>query len=871
MSAAEGKKELKKTTGHWGRRKRRLRRVAWTLSIITIVGAVAGYLVYRATRPDVRRPGEKLEDITESLSQGLPEGAPEPRFTDATADAGLGDFLTFVGGRSSQLPEDMGPGVAWADFDRDGDDDLFLVGAGGTLTLPAEQRAESVLYENRGDGTFLRSNKFPETRLMGMAAAWGDYDDDGWLDLLITAYGGLFLFSNDQGQLTPSQALAVHDGYWSGTVWGDFDNDRDLDLYVCGYVQYIEDVGSTRQVAEQYGTSVPYTLNPASFEPESNLLFQNNGNGTFEEVAVLYGVSNPSGRSLGALWQDFDNDGRLDLYVANDISDNALFLNRGDTFEDVSLNALVADYRGAMGLTSADWNRDGDQDLFVTHWIAQENALYDSRLVDFQRLREGEGGQAPARLTFSDLAAPLGIGQIALHSVGWGTEFADFDADGWLDLVVANGSTLETKEQPKTLKPQPDMLLWNRQGEYFHDLAPLNPAFSTPNVSRGLAVSDYDLDGDLDMIIADLYGGVRLLRNDMQGGNWLQIRLRNRRSGGDTTGSGEGAVVTARIGDLALQRTLTGASYLSQSTRTLHFGLGEFTSVDGVDVRWLGGDIESFGSLAVNTVWEIEEGNPLPREIAAVAAPAATAASATDIANMTERERIVAFWEKQRAGMDAFKIDRDIPRAAGFFAEALELNPEHEDSRYYLANCLAVQGQIEEAMLHLEKLMEINPLSHRAYKQWAIMQAMTAESPEDLEEANRALERSLEINKEETGSNLVLGQIALMRGDIDSALQNFEWNTGTNPRSTGGFYLQGYLAWKRGDKQISAGFLEKALGTRGEDWKPEGTVAEGDVAQRMHKEVSPLSIYWEQWDGGLDPDLAFSDLDRYLGQDHPWS
>ena len=873
MTAAEEKKRLKKTKGHWGRRKRRLQRVAWTLSILALVGAVAGWLIYRATRPEVRRPGERLEDITESLSQGLPEGAPEPRFTDVTAAAGLGDFVTFVGSRTSQLPEDMGPGVSWADFDNDGDDDLFLVGAGGTLTLPAEQWAETILFENLGDGTFRKSAALPEIRIMGMAAAWGDYDGDGWVDLLLTAYGHLLLFHNEKGTLVPDPAIPDLDSYWAGAAWGDFDNDRDLDLYVCGYVQYAEDSSGTRKASEQYGTSVPYTLNPASFEPESNLLFQNNGDGTFEEVAMLYGVSNPGGRSLGALWQDFDDDGRLDLYVANDISDNALYLNRGDTFEDVSLNALVADYRGAMGLTSADWNRDGDLDLFVTHWIAQENALYDSRLVDFQRQQQGEGGQTAARLSFSDLAAPLGVGQIALQSVGWGTEFADFDADGWLDLVVANGSTLETREEPKTLKPQPDMFLWNRSGEYFHDLAPLNESFGTPRVSRGLAVSDYDLDGDLDMVIADLYGGVRLLRNDMQSGNWLQVRLRNRGPTGETTGLGEGSSLIASIGDLHVRRTVTGASYLSQSTRTLHLGLGGATAVDGVEVRWLGGEIQTFDGLEANGVWEISEGDPEPVRVLGEPADSPTAEVPADSEGsaMTERERILAFWEKQRAGMDAFKIEQDIPKAARFFAEALELNSEHEDSRYYLANCLAVQGQIDEAMTHLEKLMKINPMSHRAYKQWGIMQAMTAESADELEAANQALERSLEINKEETGTNLVLGQIALMRGDAAVAQQNFEWNTGTNPRSTGGFYLQGYLAWKRGDEQESIGFLEKALGTRGEDWKPEGAVAEGDVAQRMHKEVSPLSIYWEQWDGTLDPDAAFTDLDRYLVQDHPWS
>jgi len=876
-SASDPQPKLKKTTGHWGRRKRRLRRVAWTLSAVAIVAVIGGYLIYRATRPEVRRPGEKLEDITERLSRGIPEEAPEPRFTDVTPEVGLGDFFTFVGDRSSQLPEDMGSGAAWGDYDNDGDDDLFLVGAGGNLTLPAEEWAPSVLFENQGDGTFQRSDDFPETRIIGMAAAWGDYDGDGWLDLVVTGYGSLLLFRNDQGRLSRVDALPDLESYFAGAAWGDFDNDRDLDLYVCGYVQYVEDTSDTRRAGQQYGTAVPYTLNPASFEPESNLLLQNNGDGTFTDVALLYGISNPGGRSLGALWQDFDADGWLDLYVANDISDNALFLNRQDTFEDVSLNALVADYRGAMGLTTGDWNRDGDDDLFVTHWIAQENALYDSRLVDFQNApRDDDGTQAPLRLTFSDLAAPLGLGQIALHSVGWGTELADFDADGWLDLVVANGSTLENDQRPKGLKPQPEMLLWNQQGKYFYDLAPLNSVFATPHVSRGLALSDYDLDGDLDMLIVDLYEGVRLLRNDMQVGNWLEIRLRSLGPTGELTALGEGAKVTAQVGDVDLRRTAVGSSYLSQSTRTLHFGLGKASQVDAIEVRWLGGEAESFGSLEANSIWELVEGESTPRRIATPGSGADRSATSelsesTDISAMSERERVLAFWEKHRAGMDAFKIEQDIPKAAGFFAAALELNPKHEDARYYLANCLAVQGQIDEAMGHLEILMDINPLSHRAYKQWGVMRAMTAQSPDDLEAANRALERSHDINKEETGTVLVLGQIALMRGDEELAQQNLEWNTGTNPRSTGGYYLQGYLAWKRGDDEASVALLEKALGTRGEDWKPEGAVAEGDVAQRMYKEVSPLSIYWEQWDGTLDPETAFQSLDRYLGQNHPWS
>jgi hypothetical protein len=207
----------------------------------------------------------------------------------------------------------------------------------------------------------------------------------------------------------------------------------------------------------QEGTAVPYTLNPSSYAPQRNLLFRNDGTGRFTEVARQLGVDNPEGRSLSALWHDLDDDGWLDLYVANDISDNVLYHNVKGRFEDISHPAWVADYRGAMGLTAGDWNRDGDDDLFITHWLAQENALYDSLLKD------------TGRFTFADSADMSGLGQIALPMVGWGTEFVDFDADGWLDLVVANGSTLETDREPKLLVPQNPFLFWNRRGEFFYD------------------------------------------------------------------------------------------------------------------------------------------------------------------------------------------------------------------------------------------------------------------------------------------------------------------------------------------------------------------------------------------------------------------
>ena len=366
---------------------RRRRRLYWTVGLLTagaVLGALGGWLLYRSSRAEQYRPGEAVDEITSKLDLGIPEEAPEPVFTDVTVAAGLDSFRSFAGERTSQLPEDMGSGAAWGDFDGDGDDDLFLVSQGGPLGTLAAERERSRLYENLGDGRFAEVENFPDTRIHGMAASWGDHDGDGDLDLVVTGYDVLRLFRNDSGTFARDPALEERAGYWAGASWSDFDLDGDLDLYVCGYVRYVEDPEGAQSFTQQYSRAVPYTLNPASFEPERNLLFRNTGRGRFEEVAEEFGVANPEGRSLGALWHDLDADGRPDLYVANDISDNALFLNRGDRFENVSHAAWVADYRGAMGLAAGDWNRDGDDDLFVTHWVAQENALYDSMLVDFR-------------------------------------------------------------------------------------------------------------------------------------------------------------------------------------------------------------------------------------------------------------------------------------------------------------------------------------------------------------------------------------------------------------------------------------------------------------------------------------------------------
>jgi tetratricopeptide (TPR) repeat protein len=840
------------------RRRQRLER------ILLILGSV--------TRQGVRKPGEDLPEITQKLALDLPEEAPIPRFSDVTRAAGLGEFVTFRGTRTSQLPEDMGAGAAWGDYDGDGDDDLFVVGAGGSLEIPRDEWAESVLYENRGDGTFERVLTFPETRIMGMGAAWGDADGDGRLDLAITGYNALLLFRNTGEGFVRDQNFPDVSGYWSGVSWGDFDNDRDLDLYISGYVQYEEDASAGRQVTEQYDTAVPYTLNPASFEPASNLLLENDGSGRFEDVATLWGVSNPEGRSLSALWKDFNADGLLDLYVANDISDNALYLNLGETFEDASLAAWVADYRGAMGLTAGDWNRDGDDDLFVTHWMAQENALYDSRLVDFLQTR-GDSDQ-PVQLSFSDLSAPLGLGQPALQSVGWGTEFVDVDADGWLDLVIANGSTLESKEDSRRLKRQPAMLFWNEGGKAFHDLAPLSELFAQPTLSRGLAVSDFDQDGDQDLLIVQLDGGVQLLANEMQTGKWVELRLRSRMSSGRTTGEGQGSVAVVRAGGVELRRSVGGASYMSQSSRTLHVGLGEASSIESVEVRWHAGESELFTGVQPGAAWELVEGEGIATRLERpgvrtldVETLLGQRASQEVPTSEDGRGRLVEFWKLQRRGMDLVKLEDDCAQAVEVFRSALELNPGHEDALYYLGNCLVSLGREEEGLAELATLREVNPLSHRGHMQWGVVRGLTARSRSDLEASEKALARALEVNQEETGSLLALGEVALLLGNDEVAKEHFEMACRTNPQAANGYFFRAYLAWKAGRDRDLEDLLAEVRRARGPEWKPEGAVAEGDTATQMHIERTPLVRFAQRWDGESAPDKAFEDLKRYIDSD----
>jgi len=868
---------------------KRLRRVTWTAStliVLVLIGAFVAWRIRKENAPEEYTPGEASKDITSALSRpvaqatavplqsvknrlssrvadrladpgrNLPPGAPEPRFTDVTKAAGLASFRQFQGPRTSQLPEDMGSGVAWGDFDNDGLDDLFVVSGGGPLGAPVSQLAPSVLYRNSGDGRFEKVENFPELRIHGMAAAWGDYNNDGWLDLVVTGYDTIILFRNDHGHMVRDKSFPFPKGFWAGASWGDYNRDGYLDLYVCGYVKYKPGEGDASASSTQFGLEVPYTLNPASYEPERNLLFRNNGNGTFTEVAQDLGVANPEGRSLSALWHDFDGDGWPDLYVANDISENKLYLNRHGTFVDAGRGAWVEEYRGSMGLAAGDFDRDGDDDLFISHWIAQGFALYQSLLSEQKGMANG------SELHFTDVAANMGIGQPSLQVIGWGTSFVDFDSDGWPDLVVANGSTFEQKEaSPRRLTPMPSFLFWNAQGSFFYDLAPWNRSLSQPHVSRGLAVADFNNDGAMDVAVVDQGEGVRLLRNDISQGNWAEFRLHSRvPPTGAALGFGDGATLIAWTGKIPIRRTVSSSSYLSQDGRRVHIGLGAATRIDRLEVHWLRGRAETWTNLAANNLWEITQGESEAKPFVSRPKDMAQAKPSVQL----DRAGLVRFWEKQHAAMDAMKRERDFAKASRLFREALAMNPGHEDSHYYLANCLASMHDIPSAIAELDALARINPQNHRAFQRKGELLAASASAKSQLDPARQSLEAALRLNSEETGTLVLLGQVALALGDFATAEQRFAHACQANPRAVNVWFLRSFIAWKQRDLRRASAMLDTARNARGRDWKPAGSALEGDVQNRMYSESGFLNVFEEQWDGSPDPSRVFAPLDAYL-------
>lgn len=588
------------------RRKKTLITTLFTLFFFLTVTA----LILHQNESESYIPGQSVEGFTSRLSRELPEDVPDVKFIDVTEPAGI-DFNHFYGERGHRIAEDMGSGVAWIDYNNNGRQDLFIVNYSGSLDMPDDEFSRSpsthVLYRNNGDGTFtdVTDEAGIRVRTRGTATAWADYDNDGWIDCLMTAYGKNRLFKNNGGiftEVTEEAGLEGVEGFWTGAAWGDFNQNGFVDLYVSGYISYY-DIPS---LEEQSHRHEPPSLNPSVFEPARNLLYRNNGDGTFTEIAEQAGVDNPEGRSLEAVWIDLTNDDLPDLYVANDVSDNMFYRNIGDgTFMNIGYSAKVADYRGSMGMAFGDWDGDEDFDIFITHWIAEENALYNN-------LQNSE--ESGNMVFFRDEADRVGLGQSSLSNVGWATSFFDFDNDTRPDLFVVNGHTNQMKEESIKLVSMTDQLYWNRNNEdgFFDISTEAGSYFQEKYVGRGGAYADYNNDGKLDLFIVNHNGPAILLENQTDTNHhWLQVNLAGTESNRSAIGTKLRLVTSEGV---QVRQVGSQSSYLSQNSLIQHFGLKYATTVDSLEVFWPSGARQVFTGIRVDQRLDITEGmsSPLP-------------------------------------------------------------------------------------------------------------------------------------------------------------------------------------------------------------------------------------------------------------------
>ena len=542
------------------------------------------------------------------------------QFRDVTLAAGL-DFVHSHGSRSSLLPEDMGSGAGFVDYDNDGDLDLYVVNNPGPLKVEISSKSPgNILYRNNGDGTFTDVTETAGVgdRGHGMGCVFGDYDNDGDADLYVTNFGSNILYRNNgDGTFSDvTEEAGVGDDQWStGAIFGDYDRDGDLDLYVCNYVEYsLASIEKMKSESKQAGKSVPSALNPIAFDAQDNILFRNNGDGTFSDVTAELGVAANGGRSMQAIFTDFDLDGDLDLYVANDLTPNFVYENNGDgTFADVSRESWAADFRGSMGLATGDYDSDGDLDLFISHWIDQENTLYRNLWVEGSEITGTKPtGAEPIRLIDESYGSLLA--EISMKDIGWGTDFFDYDNDSDLDIFVANGSTFQYLEMPRFLIRQKDRLFRNEGNGSFIEIANDVGIGTLPSrVGRGVAFGDYDNDGDVDFFVVNNHDRAVLWRND--GGNrnaWLQVKL----VGTSDNRDGVGSKIRVTAGGLTQIREINaGASYMSFNSLTAEFGLGQESMVDSLEVVWQNGATERFSNVHVNQRVVVTQGNEIRAQV----------------------------------------------------------------------------------------------------------------------------------------------------------------------------------------------------------------------------------------------------------------
>ncbi len=519
-----------------------------------------------------------------------------PRFEDVASQAGV-SFRYDSGARGDlYLGDTMGGGVGFIDFDGDGWLDLYLVNGCRLPIDPASPSAPNRLYRNRGDGTFedVTEPAGVAGRGYGMGCAVADYDDDGHDDLFVTGIGQTLLYRN-RGDGTfedVTSAAGVSSDRWTTAAgFGDLDGDGDLDLVVITYVE--ADPGHVTPCRDHSGG--PIHCSPSQFPAQADLLFRNNGDGTFTNVSRDAGFDDaPNGRGLGLAVADFDDDGRLDLYVANDASPDFLFHNRGGFhFEEVAATSGLAcngsgKATASMGVVADDLDGDGRLDLFITNFLNEPNTL-------FRGLGSG---------LFVDVTLAAGLYAPSIPVTGFGAAAIDADNDGRLDLFVANG---HADDQPWINSPmaQPPQLFLNRgDGRFSLADSRATPYLAHPAVGRGVAAGDLDNDGRVDLVVVHRDRPTAILRNLTHGGHWLGLRLVGDRSGRTPIG----ARVTCRAGGREQVRWLTsGTSYLSVHDPRLWFGLGAAQRVESLEVRWPSGTAQTWHDLPIDQIHILRE------------------------------------------------------------------------------------------------------------------------------------------------------------------------------------------------------------------------------------------------------------------------
>jgi enediyne biosynthesis protein E4 len=562
-----------------------------------------------AARALFSAPGQLLRSLP--IAHAMPLVPPGALFQSLPSSA-TGITWRHVNGRSSQayLPETTGAGCAFFDYDNDGWMDIYLVNSGRCDFYDPVPPLRNALYRNNRDGTFtdVTAKAGVAGGGYGMGVAVGDYDGDGFQDLYVTQYGRSILYHNNgNGTFTDvtEKAGVAAPGWATSAVWFDYDNDGRLDLFVCRFVDFSKEKNKfcgNPQTGERY-----YCI-PQVYDPMPSWLFHNNGDGTFTDVSKDSGIHQQLGKAWGVVATDVDNDGLLDLFVANDTTANFLFMNRGHgRFEETGLIAGVAydemgHARSGMGVDSADYDQDGWLDLFVADVDHEKYALYHNN-------HDG---------TFADVSAPNGIGQATFLLSGWGLKFFDFDNDGNLDLFLANGHPDDhIHERFANVTYEECMLVFRNTGgsgqHAFENIsAEAGPIFQEKFACRGLALGDFDNDGAVDVLVSVNNSAPLLLRNLAATRNhWVGVHLVGRKANRDAVG----ARITYQSGDLRRSRFKVGSgSYLSSHDPRVVLGLGNRTKIDWVEVQWPqpSARTERFADLPLDRYTALQEGTGTP-------------------------------------------------------------------------------------------------------------------------------------------------------------------------------------------------------------------------------------------------------------------